>query len=85
MIYDHIREGIRSSEELNYILNEVDWITHKLGIVSTQYNERDSLSESYYSSRSSRVELEMVLSEYIGVLEGYRNMFESLLNDALPY
>lgn len=85
MISDHIREGIRSSEELNYILNEVDWITHKLGVVSTQHNERDFLSESYYSSRSSRVELEMALSEYIGVLEEHRNMFESLLHDALPY
>lgn len=71
MIYDHIRQGIRSSEELNYILNEVDWITCKLGIVGTQHNERDSLSESYYSSRSGRVELEMVLSRYIDVLEGY--------------
>lgn len=85
MICFYIRQGIRSSEELNYILNEADWVTRKLGIIGTPDIGGDSLRESYYNSRTSREKLEMDLSEYIGVLERYRNMLERLLNDALPY
>ncbi|WP_297233444.1 hypothetical protein [uncultured Flavonifractor sp.] len=87
MICNQIRHGIRSSEELDYILKEVNWVAHTLGVVGiphdvvTLHNVGDFFRESYYDSRISCEKLKMGLSEYIGALKGYRNMLESLLSD----